>query len=84
MTNIIVDAEKRQRIENLIKEFKSIDAAMLPFREHRNDLRKSYLENDWLTKEEYNMVKKAYNMLKNKVDVDELASMMDIAKVEME
>ncbi len=80
---IAIDDEKRKRIENLVKTFREIESCILPFQEQRKDLRKSYEENGWLTKDEYNMVKRAYNARKHKVDMDDLSTMVDIIKVEM-
>jgi hypothetical protein len=80
---IVVDDEKRKRVENLVKSFREIDNAILPFREQRTELRKSYVENGWLTKDEFTLVKKAYNALKTKVDMDDLSTVVDIARKEM-
>lgn len=80
---IVIDNDKKKRIEDLVKSFREIEAAIAPFREHRNELRKSYEENGWLTKEEYNLVKKAFNAVKSKIDMDDLSAIVDIVKVDM-
>lgn len=80
---ITIDPDKKKRIENLVKSFREIEGAIAPFREQRAELKKSYEENGWLTKDEYALVKKAYNALKHKVDMDDLSTMVDICKVEM-
>ena len=80
---IAIDDDKKKRIENLVKSFREIDSAILPFREQRTDLKKSCIENGWLTKEEFTLVKKAYNALKNKVDMDDLSTIVEIARKEM-
>lgn len=83
MANLTFDPEKTKRIENLIKSLREIDTFIEPFQEQRKDLRKSYVENGWLTKEEFNLAKKAYNAIKNKVDIDDLSTFVEIAKKEM-
>ena len=79
----IIDPEKKERIENLIKSFREIDACIEPFSEQKKELRTSYLENEWLTKDEFNMVKKAYNFLKRKGNVNDFNAFVEIAKKEM-
>ena len=83
MSDFIIDPEKKGRIENLIKSFREIDNCIEPFQEQRKDLRNSYLEEGWLTKEEYTLVKKAYNFLKKKSDLNDFSSIVEIARKEM-
>jgi hypothetical protein len=45
---------------------------MLPYREQRKDLRKSYVENSWLEKEDIKLAVRAYRLMKQDVDFDEL------------
>jgi len=45
---------------------------MLPFREQRKDLRKSYVDNGWLEKEDIKLAIRAYRLMKQDVDFDEL------------
>lgn len=83
MSEIILTPEKEGHIKKLAKAFKELDSAMLPFREQRKELQASYVENSWLSKEEVVMVKKAYNALKNKLDLDDLSTFVDLLKKEM-
>tara|TARA_Y100001938_G_C8101510_1_gene442121 strand:+ start:14868 stop:15119 length:252 start_codon:yes stop_codon:yes gene_type:complete len=80
MATIAITEEKKKHVLKLIKSYKSIDSAILPYQEQRKDLRKEYIENDWLTNEEISMVKKAYNAVKTQVDLDDLSSFVDIVK----
>jgi predicted nuclease with TOPRIM domain len=82
MATIAITDEKKKHITNLIKSYKSIDSAILPFQEQRKELRKEYIENDWLSNEEISLVKKAYNAVKTRVDLEDLSSFMDIVKKE--
>jgi predicted nuclease with TOPRIM domain len=83
MATIAITEEKKKHITNLIKSYKSIDSAILPYQEQRKELRKEYIENDWLSNEEISLVKKAYNAVKTKVDLEDLSSFMDIVKEEL-
>jgi len=80
---ITIDPEKKDRINKLIKSFKELDACIQPFQEQRKELRTSYLEEGWLTKEEFDLVKKSFNLLKKKTDMDDLSAIFEIAAKEM-
>ena len=55
---------------------------MLPYQEHRKDLKKSYVQNGWLSKEEMSSAIRAYRMLKNDEDIEQLLDMYEkVAKV---
>jgi len=60
-----------------IKVLKSIEDAMEPFQESRKELRKDFISQGWLTKEEISNITKAYRMLKKKENIDELVSAYD-------
>ena len=83
MATVAITEEKKKHILNLIKSFKAIDSAILPYQEQRKDLRREYIENEWLTNEEISLVKKAYNAVKTKVDLEDLSSFMEIIKEEV-
>tara|TARA_Y100001938_G_C7802407_1_gene287766 strand:- start:72 stop:332 length:261 start_codon:yes stop_codon:yes gene_type:complete len=83
MATVAITEEKKKHILNLIKSFKAIDSAILPYQEQRKDLRREYIENEWLTNDEISLVKKAYNAVKTKVDLDDLSSFMEIVKEEV-
>jgi len=83
MATVAITEEKKKHILNLIKSFKAIDSAILPYQEQRKDLRREYIENEWLTNEEISLVKKAYNAVKTKVDLEDLSSFMEIVKEEV-
>jgi len=80
---ITIDKEKKERIEKLIKSFKELDACIFPFQDQKKDLRKSYIDQGWLNKEEYDLVKKSYNLLKRKTNLQDLSTIYDIAKKEL-
>tara|TARA_B100000085_G_scaffold60353_1_gene53111 strand:- start:14168 stop:14437 length:270 start_codon:yes stop_codon:yes gene_type:complete len=64
---------KEEHLSNYIKTFVALEEAMEPFKEQRKDLRESYNENGWLTKEEMRLAVKAYRLYKSEIDMDLLA-----------
>tara|TARA_Y100001938_G_scaffold149818_1_gene238111 strand:+ start:990 stop:1244 length:255 start_codon:yes stop_codon:yes gene_type:complete len=84
MATIAITEEKKKHVLRLIKSYKAIDSAILPYQEQRKELRKEFIENDWLNNDEVSLVKKAYNAVKSKVDLDDLSSFMEIVKQEVE
>jgi hypothetical protein len=63
---------KEDHVVNYIKSLAAIEEAMLPYRDQRKDLRKSYMENDWLEKADIKTAVRAYRLMKQDVDFDEL------------
>jgi polyhydroxyalkanoate synthesis regulator phasin len=62
-------------VKNYIRSIAEIDAAIEPFKEQRKELRKEFVDNGWLTKEEIKAAMKAYSLLKQQMDFDELEAM---------
>jgi len=83
MATIAITEEKKKHVINLIKSYRAIDGAIQPYQDQRKELRTEYIENQWLTNNEISLVKKAYNAVKTKVDMDDLSSFMDIVKSEI-
>jgi len=83
MATITITEEKKKHVVNLIKSYRAIDGAIQPYQDQRKELRTEYIENQWLSNNEISLVKKAYNAVKTKVDLDDLSSFMDIVKSEI-
>ena len=62
---------------DFIKAFADTEAEILPFKEHLKDLKRNYIENGWLTKEEVRLAVRAYRMLKQDEDIAQLATFYD-------
>ena len=60
-----------------IKAFKAVEDEMEPYKEHKRDLRKNYVQNGWLTKDELRQAVRAYRMLKNGDNIDQFADYYD-------
>jgi hypothetical protein len=61
-----------EHLSNYVREFAAIEEAMEPYKEQRRDLRGSYDENSWLSKEEMRLAVKAYRLVKSDTDMDQL------------
>ena len=61
---------KEEHLANYIKTFVALEDAMEPFKEQRKDLRESYSENGWLSKEEMRLAVKAYRLYKSETDME--------------
>ena len=69
---------KEELIVRYAKALDEVDRAMEPFREHKKELKTSYLENGWLTKDEMSMILKAYRMMKKEEDLGEIQHYVDL------
>ena len=71
------DKTKDEHVIEFIKSFKAVEDEMEPFKEHKRDLRKNYVENSWLTKEEIRDAIRAYRMISKDEDFDQLHVIYD-------
>jgi len=68
------------KIVELIKAIAAVEDEIRPYKEHIKDLKKNYVENGWLTKEQVQLAMKAYSLIKSlKSDkaFDELGAIYD-------
>ena len=63
---------KEEHVKNFIKSFAAVEEAMEPFKDQKRDLRTSYDENKWLSKEEMRIAVKAYRLMKTGTDFEQL------------
>lgn len=80
LSQIAMDEQKKERLIKLFESFRQLDYAIEPFKEQKKELRSSYIENQWLTNEEFSLAKKAYNFLKSKVNIDDVATFIEAGK----
>ena len=78
-----LEERKEEHILNYVQSLAAIEDAMEPFKEQRKDLRESYNENGWLSKEELRLAVKAYRLLKSDVDMDALTDYFNQLKKTM-
>lgn len=72
------DKSKQEHIVDYVNSIAALDDAMKPYREQKTELRKSYIENKWLTKDEIKMALKAYRLQKDQTDIEQLTEMIDM------
>tara|TARA_B100000131_G_scaffold90219_1_gene86903 strand:+ start:1771 stop:2019 length:249 start_codon:yes stop_codon:yes gene_type:complete len=68
------DLTKDDYIVEFIKAFKAIEDEMEPYKEHKRDLRKNYVQNGWLNNHELRQAVRAYRMLKKGDDINEFVN----------
>ena len=71
---------KEEHISDYIESLKAIEEAMEPYKEQKRELKKEYVDNDWLTKEEISLSTRALRLLKDNVDIGELIDMYNALK----
>ncbi len=60
-------------VVEFIKAFKAVEDEMEPYKEHRRDLKKNYVENGWISKDEMRFAVRAYRMMKSGDDFDQFS-----------
>jgi len=78
------EKSKEERVIEYVTSIAALDECIKPYREQKADLRKSFLENKWLTKDEIKTALKAYRLRKDRTDMDELMEMFDMMPGEEE
>jgi len=61
-----------QYIETYIKSVSALEEAQEPFKEQRRELRKEYEDQGWLSKEQQRLAIKAYRLIKDEEDMEQL------------
>tara|TARA_R110000824_G_scaffold58132_3_gene157465 strand:+ start:3581 stop:3862 length:282 start_codon:yes stop_codon:yes gene_type:complete len=72
------DTEKEEKIVDYIKSIKELEETMEPFKEQKRDLKKNYVENGWLTKEEISTAVRAFRLMKGEVDLDQMRDFFNL------
>lgn len=70
--------KKEERIVDYIKSIKELEDAMEPYKEQKRDLKKNYVENGWLSKEEISTAIKAFRLMKGDVDLDQMRDFFNL------
>jgi len=71
------EKDKQSHMKDYIESIKSIEDAIEPYKEQKRDLRREYDENGWLSKNEQRLAIRAYRLLKEEVNLDELIDMYE-------
>ena len=75
-----VTLSKEEHVKNYLKDLMATEEAMEPFKEHKRDVRKSYLDEGYLTKEEIWAAVRAYRMIKGEKAMDARVEAYDQVK----
>ena len=68
---------KEHYVVNYLKSMLAIEEAMEPYKEQKKELRKEYIEQGWLTKDEIWSAVKALRLYEKGADMDDLNDMFD-------
>ena len=74
------DQNKEDYVVDFIKAFKAIEDEMKPYKEHKRDLRKNYVQNGWLTGNELRQAVRAYRMLAKDDDISQFTDYFEKIK----
>tara|TARA_R100001509_G_scaffold107309_1_gene63751 strand:- start:9156 stop:9422 length:267 start_codon:yes stop_codon:yes gene_type:complete len=66
------EISRDEHLINFIKSFAAIEECIEPFKEQRKDLRESYRDNNWLTTEDMRLAVKAYRLVQQDADMEQL------------
>jgi len=75
---------KARYITEYIRSVKELEEAMEPYKEQKRELRQEYKENGWLSKEEISMAVKAYRLLKDETDLEQLMDFYETLRIAKE
>ncbi len=68
---------KDDYVVEFVKALKAGEDEMEPYKEHRRDLKKNYVDNGWLSKDEMRFAVRAYRMMKSGDDSDQFTSVSE-------
>jgi len=68
---------KEQYVINYLKSMLAIEQAMEPYKEQKKELRKEYMENGWLERQDIWNAVKAFRLYEQETDMDDLNDMFD-------
>lgn len=69
-----------EKVVEYIKSLAAIEEAMEPFKEQKRALKGNYIENGWLTREDISMAVKAFRMVKDNTDPEQLMDYYNTVK----
>ncbi len=75
-----LEERKEEHILNYVQSLSALEEAMEPFKEQKRALKTNYVENGWLDKDEISMAVKAFRMIKNGVDPEQLMDFYETVK----
>jgi len=74
------ETTKEQHVVNYLKSMVAVEKAMEPYKEQKKNLRKNYMENGWLTRQDIWNAVKAFRFYQQDADMDDLNDMFEIVE----
>ena len=71
------ETSKEEYAVNYLKSMIAIEEAMEPYKEQKKELRKEYMENGWLTRQDIWSAVKAFRLYEQDADMDDLNDMFE-------
>ena len=72
-----MEKEKRQKFAEYVQSIAAIEECMKPYRDQRKELRRNFIENRWLSREEASLAVKAYRMWEQQIDFEDLTAIYE-------
>ena len=72
-----MEKEKRQKFAEYVQSIAAIEDCMKPSRDQRKELRRNFIENRWLSREEASLAVKAFRMWEQQIDFDDLTAIYE-------
>ena len=77
MVNKEEETSKETYVVNYLKSLLAVEQAMEPYKEQKKELRKEYIENGWLTRQDIWSAIKAFRLYEQDADMDDLNDMFE-------
>ena len=71
------ETAKAEHITEYVKSLSAIEDCIRPYQDQRRDLARNYVNNKWLSKEEIRLAKKAYRLMNDDIDFEQLGAFYD-------
>ncbi len=72
-----MEADKQAKMAEYIQSIAAIEDCMRPYREQRKELRRNFLDNRWLSKDDISMAMKAFRMWEQQIDLDNFTKVFE-------
>jgi len=71
------ETTKEQYVVSYLKSLIAIEQAIEPYKEQKKELRKEYIDNSWLTRQDIWSAIKAFRLYEQEADMDDLNDMFE-------
>lgn len=79
--NVEVDVKSpEERMQDFVKSLNAIEECIQPYKDQRKDLKKEYIDNGWIEKDQMKLLIKALRLVKDETDMDKLLEVYENLK----